>query len=45
MFLGVCECEVRAYFEVDHVGKQVVFTKFVGLPGQDVVPDDAIDSE
>lgn len=33
--LGVLDCEVHAYYEVNHVKQEVVFTKFDGLPGED----------
>lgn len=33
--LGAFDCEVHAYYEVDHVKKRVVFTMFTGLPGQE----------
>jgi hypothetical protein len=33
--LGAFDCEVHAYFEVNHVDGEVIFTKFAGLPGED----------
>ena len=32
--IGRFDCEVHAYFIVDHVEKQIIFVKFDGLPGQ-----------
>lgn len=29
------DCEIIAFFEVDHVGKKIVFRLFDGLPGQE----------
>jgi hypothetical protein len=31
---GVFPCEVHAWYEVDHLERRIVFTKFTGLPGQ-----------
>jgi hypothetical protein len=31
---GAFHCEVHALYEVAHVDRQVIFTKFTGLPGQ-----------
>lgn len=33
--LGAFDCEVQVCFEIDHVKRQVIFTKFIGLPGED----------
>ena len=33
--LGVFDCDIHAYFEVNHVAGEVVFTMFTGLPGED----------
>lgn len=33
--LGAFDCEVHAYFEVNHVDGEVIFTQFTGLPGED----------
>ena len=33
--LNAFDCEIHAYYEVDHVNQQVVFVKFTGLPGEE----------
>jgi hypothetical protein len=33
--LNAFDCEAHTIFEVNHVDREVVFTKFAGLPGQD----------
>ena len=33
--LGAFDCDVCAYYEVNHVAGEVVFATFTGLPGED----------
>jgi len=33
--LGAFDCEVHACYEVNHIDREIVFTKFIGLPGED----------
>lgn len=32
--IGQLECEIHAYFIIDHVEKRIIIVKFEGLPGQ-----------
>jgi hypothetical protein len=33
-FLGQCSCEVMVIYEIDHLHRRVIITRFDGLPGQ-----------
>lgn len=33
--LGTFDCEVHAWYEVNHVDEEIIFAKFIGLPGED----------